>query len=45
MREIEDGKEVDPKEDCGTERCTYACEKYPFGIPEIVDNDSTHYEC
>lgn len=42
---MRDENGVNPAEDCGTERCVYACEKCPFGIPETVDNDSTSVEC
>jgi hypothetical protein len=36
---------VDPNEDCGTFRCIYRCEDCPFGIPDIVDSDSTKHSC
>lgn len=35
---MKDENNVDPVEDCGTERCIYACERCPFGIPRLVES-------
>lgn len=42
---MKEENEVNPKTDCGTTRCKYACERCPFGIPEQVESDPTRMQC